>query len=145
MGRPVIAPYLDASAIIYLVEGSSGVREAVAGFLAEAESHAAGRLVTSRLSLLECRVKPLRVGDSELLATYDAFFVSGRLVVVDVLAAVIDRATRLRAQHGFKTPDAIHLATAIEAGADGFVTGDAALARCAGLRVEVVSPTAPPR
>jgi len=36
------------------------------------------------------------------------------------LSRMFDRATELRAQHGFKTPDAIHLASAIEAGADAF-------------------------
>lgn len=136
------APYLDASAIIYLVEGAVAAREAVARRIADAERDPAGRLFTSQLSRLECRVKPRRLGDAALLATYDAFFTRARIEVVEITAAVIDRATELRARHGFKTPDAVHLACAIEAGADGFVTGDAALARCTDIRVDVVSPTA---
>jgi predicted nucleic acid-binding protein len=36
--------------------------------------------------------------------------------VLDVSAKVIDRATELRARHGFKSPDAIHLATALVRG-----------------------------
>ena len=63
-----------------------------------------------------------------------------RLVVVDVTAAVIDRATDLRVKYGFKTPDAIHLASAIVESADVFLTGDVALARCTEVTVEVVSP-----
>ena len=46
----------------------------------------------------------------------------------------------LRARHGFKTPDAIHRATAIEAGAEAFLTGDAGLATCTDVSVEVFSP-----
>lgn len=105
-----------------------------------AERDPAGRLLTSQLSRLECRVKPLRAGDTALLATFDAFFTRARLVVAEVTAAVIDRATDLRARYGVKTPDAIHLASALETGADVFITGDAALARCTELPVEIVLP-----
>jgi predicted nucleic acid-binding protein len=137
----VIAPYLDASAIIYLVEGSASARDLVARSVGGAERDPAGRLLTSRLSTLECRVKPLRAGDKALLATYDTFFTRARLVIVEVTASVIDKATDLRARYGFKTPDALHLATAIEGKADVFVTGDAAFTRCTELRVEIVSST----
>jgi len=85
-------------------------------------------------------VKPVRDRDAAILATYDAFFTRARLTIVDVTAAVLDRATELRARHGFKVPDAIHLASAIEAGADVFLTGDAGLAKCPDVRVEIVSP-----
>jgi predicted nucleic acid-binding protein len=140
----VIAPYLDASAIIYLVEGAAGARALVAARIAGAERDPSGRLLTSRLSRLECRVKPLRAADAALLVTYDAFFARGRLVVVDVTGPVIDRATELRVKYGFKTPDALHLASAILGGADVFVTGDVALGRCTEVKVEIVSPVAPP-
>lgn len=141
----MIAPYLDASAIIYLVEGGVGARGLVAERIAAAERDASGLLLTSRLSRLECRVKPLRAADAPLLATYDDFFVRGRLVVVEVTGTVIDRATELRVKYGFKTPDAIHLASAIVGSADVFLTGDAALARCTEMKVEIVSPAAPTR
>lgn len=136
----MIAPYLDTSAIIYFVEGSAAARARIATLLATAESAPTGQLITSRLSRLECRVKPLRDGNAALLTTYDAFFTRTRLAIVDVTAAVLDRATELRARHGFKTADAIHLASAIEAGADGFLTGDASLAKCPDLAVEIIAP-----
>jgi hypothetical protein len=54
----------------------------------------------------------LRMSDAALLGRYDAFFRRRRrLQIVDVSAAVIERATDLRARYRFKTPDAIHLAT----------------------------------
>jgi predicted nucleic acid-binding protein len=52
---------------------------------------------------------------------------------------VVETATALRAAHGFRPPDAIHLATAILAKADVFLTGDRNLARCPGLKVEVLA------
>jgi predicted nucleic acid-binding protein len=45
----------------------------------------------------------------------------------------------LGASHGFKTADAAHLATAIEDRADVFLTGDAGLTKCPGIRVELIS------
>lgn len=66
------------------------------------------------------------------------FFGGVELVLAEVSAAVIDRATDLRAKYNLKTPDAIHYATAIEVGALAFLTGDRALARCSEVLVEVL-------
>ena len=96
-------------------------------------------LMTSRISRLECRSKPTRDRDAALLARYDAAFARTR--IVDVTAPIIERATELRARYGFRSPDAIHLATAINEGADVFITGDAALARCTEIAVDVLTPT----
>ncbi len=95
--------------------------------------------MTSRLSRLECRTKPLRAGDTGLLADYERFFTARRLLIAELSAAVVERATELRARYGFKTPDALHLATALIQRAGTFLTGDAALARCTELTVEVVT------
>jgi uncharacterized protein len=103
----------------------------------------ASRLVTSQLARLECRVKPMRDGDHDLLERYDRLFGASRVAVLDVSARVIDRATELRARHGFKSPDAIHLATALECAATEFWTGDAALSRCIDIPVKVLLAAGP--
>ena len=64
--------------------------------------------VTSELTRLECRVKPLRQGDAELLAVFDAFFAEAATVVA-LTREVIDRAAGLRARYGAMTPDAASL------------------------------------
>ena len=51
---------------------------------------------------------------------------------------MIERATEIRARYGFKTPDALHLATAVEGAADVFLTGDSNLASCKEVVVEVI-------
>ena len=63
--------YLDASCIIYLVEASSPFHDVSVQRILQYNSAA---MITSTLSCLECRVKPLRVGDAPLVARYDAFF-----------------------------------------------------------------------
>ena len=129
--------YLDAGAIIYGIEGGSDLRKAVLTRVAQAES-SGGAIMTSRLSRLECRVRPLREGQSAMIALYDEFFLRRSLHVADIGAAVIDLATDLRVRYGMKTPDAIHIATAIECGADLILTGDRAMSRCKEVKVELV-------
>jgi predicted nucleic acid-binding protein len=46
---------------------------------------------------------------------------------VDTTYEIADRAARLRAEYRLATPDAIHIATAIESGATLFVTNDSEL------------------
>jgi len=129
--------YLDACSLIYLTEGAAGWRSAVEARLRTLSATAG--LMTSRISRLECRSKPTRDRDAALLARYDAAFARTR--VIDVTGPIIERATELRARYGFRSPDAIHLATAIDEGADVFITGDAALARCTEIAVDVLTPT----
>ena len=127
--------YLDACSIIYLTEGAAPWRSAVEARL-KALPPTTG-LVTSRISRLECRSKPTRDRDVALLARYDAAFAQAR--IVEITAAIIELATDLRARYGFRSPDAIHLATAIDGGAGVFITGDASLARCKEIPVDVLT------
>ena len=129
--------YLDANSIIYLVEAVNPFHATVAARLLPYRTDLESRIVTSRLSRLECRIQPLRNTDTRLLADYAAFFSMERLIISEVTANVIEQASDLRVRYNFKTPDAIHLATAIEEKADFFLTGDRTLARCVEVKVEV--------
>jgi predicted nucleic acid-binding protein len=129
--------YVDANVVIRLVEGTPAARTNLEARLA-ASRGVAGSILTSLLTRLECRVMPLRTGDRALLALYDGFFTEPEMAVHEITPAVIDKATELRAAHRFKTPDALHLATAILAGATAFLTGDRGLLRCAEVPVEVL-------
>ena len=140
MARAVKRLYVDASCIIYLTEGTSALTSPMRDRIGDHLSESTNRLVTSLLSRLECRVQPLREQNAAALAAYDDFFRGERLEVIDINAAVIERATELRARYGFKTPDALHLATAIVQNADAALTGDANWQRCAEITVEVIKP-----
>jgi predicted nucleic acid-binding protein len=138
VGQALNRIYLDASYIIYLIEAADPFHAAVAARLVHHGSPSAV-IVTSRLSRLECRTRPLREGNRSVLEAYETFFSSSRLVLAEIDRLVIERATALRAHQGFKTPDAIHLATAIDEEATVFLTGDVELVRCGELNVDVVS------
>ena len=119
---------LDSSALIYYVEGSSDSRYRIAARLELAFRKPGSHAVASKLGRLECRVKPLREGNREILAAYERLFCLERLELVDVTGSILDRATILRATRRFGALDAIHLATALEHQVDVFLTGDIALA-----------------
>ena len=126
--------YLDTAPVIYVVEQ---VRDLVA-VVEDRLNKPDAVLVASDLTRMECRVKPLKDGDTELLADYDGFFEGAVTEIVTLSRSVMNRATEIRARYGYKTPDAIHLAAALEAGCDVFLTNDHALDRFKGIAVEVV-------
>lgn len=129
--------FFDACALIYRFEGIAAFQAAAARVVAEARrEHPHARPACSRLSRLECRVKPLRQGDQELLRRYEQFFADPHLRMVDLDAGVIEHATRLRAATGLKTPDALHAACALSLPSPVlFITGDLGFERVPGLAV----------
>lgn len=137
--------FLDASAVIYAVEGTAAWAEAVKQQLRQladsAEPSAGGlQLAISRLSWLECRVGPLRRRDADALARFEAFFLHPDLEWVELSAAVVEKATHLRAEHNLRTPDALQAASCLQLGADAvMVSGDAAFQRVPALRLALVS------
>ena len=79
----------------------------------------------SRLSYLECRIKPLRENDQFLLDLYDQFFTANNLGIIELDAQVIDTATHFRVQYNLRTPDALQVASALTITGDKcLITGD---------------------
>ncbi len=134
------AIYWDSCVAIYRVENVAPWAATLVQWLASLDANAS--LHVSDLTRMECRLAPLRAGNRELLDLYDDFFARPDLASVDLTWPVFDRATTLRATHRLKTPDALHLAAAIEAGCDQFWTNDKRLAAAAAghLDVRALSP-----
>jgi len=72
------------------------------------------------------------------LAQFDVFFSGVEISLIEVTASVVELATEIRAKHNLKTPDALHYASAMEARANVFLTGDRVLARCSDVAVEIL-------
>jgi uncharacterized protein len=115
--------YLDSCILIYLVDGPDSFSHPVAEALRAA---AQATFCFSDLVRLECLVDPVRRGDTEKRALFEAQF--HRLTPLALTSSVFDLATELRAQHRLKTPDALHAAAAIFNGCDEFWTNDRQLA-----------------
>jgi predicted nucleic acid-binding protein len=129
--------YFDSVIVIYLLDhiGSFQVR---ADARLKALEAAGDQVAVSDLTRLECRVKPMARGDKVKLAAFDAFFARPDVRLAPLPTAVYDRATALRAAHNFKLADSLHLAAAIEARCDRFLTNDARLSRCTDIPIEVL-------
>jgi predicted nucleic acid-binding protein len=136
-----VIAFFDASALIYLIEGSEPFAGRVRNQLAVlAEAHPDMGAAVSRLSWLECRVRPMKNDDGAVLALFDAFFARPDLVWVELDRDVVELATAIRVRHGLRTPDALQAASCLQLGADHLLlTGDASFQRVQGLNVAVLA------
>jgi predicted nucleic acid-binding protein len=133
--------FLDANALIYLLEGEAERARRVQNCLQElAATHGRVTMAMSRLSWMECRIKPLRSADTALLSRYDSFFATPDLRWMELDRGTVELATTLRACHGLRTPDALQAASCLKTGTPhAFITGDRAFAKVPGLACRWVS------
>ena len=131
---------LDANIIIYRVEAVEPFNHHVRTAVLELVTlHPNAVFAVSRLSMLECLVKPLRDQNNPDIDRYRAFFTSAGLQIIEINAPVIETATLLRARHGLRTPDAIQAASALSIkGPVTFLTGDRQFSKVPGLNVKLV-------
>jgi predicted nucleic acid-binding protein len=129
--------YCDSVIFIYYLDHVGPLQVRAANRLAAMQA-AGDRVAVSDLVRMECRVMPVRLGDTAKLALYDAFFAQSDVRVVPLTTAVLDRATAIRAKHSFKTIDSINLAAAVEGGCDRFLTNDLQLASFPDIAVEIL-------
>lgn len=129
---------LDTAPLIYFIEQNETYLEQVRAFF-QAMSRGEFQVVTSTLTLTEVLVHPLRAGNLELAAQYrDIVLDQENLTTLPVSAEIAELAAQLRAMQNLRTPDAIQVATAIQAGATFFLTNDARLATVPDLEVLVL-------
>ncbi len=137
-GLPALA--FDTPLWIHWVEQNRRFLPAVAPLVRDLSE---GRIVvvTSILAVVEILTGVFAKGDELRARRYrDLFDNTEGIAVLDVDRAIGEGAARLRARYGLRTPDAIHLATAVAARASAFVTTDRRLARVRELDVRVLRP-----
>ncbi len=124
--RPGATVYLDTNAIIYLTEGNPAFKVSIEGLFIEIE-RAGARLVTSELTFTEVLVLPFRVGNDDLVAAYERLL-DTLIEPIPLGRQELFLAVKLRANTPrLRTPDSLHLATAMLLDADFFVSGDAGI------------------
>jgi predicted nucleic acid-binding protein len=79
----------------------------------------------------------MKRGDESTLRQFDDFFAAQGVEKIPLGMAEFDLATRIRSSHGTKTPDALHLATALLGGCKEFWTNDSRLKAAARGRLEI--------
>ena len=129
---------LDTTPLIYFIEENPTYLEIVRPFF-EAMDRGDFRVVTSVVTLLEVLVRPFRLGEMRLAQQYrDILLNAEGLTTIALSQEIAERASRLRAVHNLRTPDAIQVATAIQAGSSSLLTNDARLASLPSLQVLVL-------
>lgn len=121
--------YVDTSALIYAIEIPLAYPGLQTKFL---DLFVRGQLtmVTSWITFAEVLMKPLQTGDGTVEAGYRTLFVpSARFEILPVDRDISELAASVRAQHGLKLPDALHIATGMVAGCTRYLTGDAKWAK----------------
>jgi len=121
--------YIETAPLIYYVEENPAYIAAMQAIF-EAVENSSIEFVSSVLTLTEVLVQPLKHDNAYLVQEYrDILTRSHGFRLHDVTASVAESAARLRAQYDLRTPDAIHIAAAIDSGCDAFLTNDAAIRR----------------
>ncbi len=125
--------YLDSCVVTYAVEDHGARGDEVRRQLIESTDVV---VAISPLVILECLVGPLREENLVLHDHYVRALKQFRLLRLEPEHFV--RAAELRARHGIRTPDALHLAAAQLHGCDQLWTNDNRMAAAAsGLSVVV--------
>ena len=140
MGLKPLRVYFDACSAIYLVEEHPVFAPMIEARLAECTKTAEVFLQVSELAEMECLVMPLRKKNQPLLEKFRLWF--EQVEILPVPRAAFQRAAQLRADFaGLKTPDALHLATALHSGSDEFWTNDNRLSHIAPSLIKDITTT----
>lgn len=136
MGQKVVA--LDTSVFIYVLEAHPVYAHPAMALLARIRDGAWSGVFAS-VGMIELLTGPKQAGRVDLAVAYERHLAAfPNLEIAPLSERVIWLASDLRAKYGIRTPDAIHLATALAAGADEFITNDKALRKVQELSVVMV-------
>jgi len=126
---------LDTAPLIYFLERHPVYLPLIGPFF-EAIERGEIEIVTSTITLTEVLVHPLRHQDRALARQDSRILLNASHVqTLAVSPRIAIDAAELRAKWGYRTPDAIQLATARVGNAAFFVTNDDDLVSTAGLQV----------
>ena len=129
---------VDTAPLIYFVEKHPTYFDRVAAiFKLISEGAISG--VSVMLTLTEVLSQPMKLGNGKLVADYEDILTNSpgfRLLPID--AATARLAADLRARYNLKTPDALHMATALQSRCEAFLTNDLGIKRVTELRVLVL-------
>ena len=126
---------VDAAIFIYFIAAAPAWLPAITPLFRAADT-GQRELVTSAGTLLEVLVVPYRANNKALADRYEALLTRSRGIrLIDLTRDQLRRAAQLRALTGVRTPDALQLTAAHDAGCTAFVTNDRRLPAVSGLRI----------
>ncbi len=131
---------LDTAVWIYLLEEHPRYVKAAEALLRRVHSGELGAVFSS-IGLIEILTGPKQLGRYDLATQYRELITSfPHLTIVGMNESIVELASELRARYRVATPDAIHLATAIDAKAGIFYSNDKALKKVREITVKDLGP-----
>ncbi|MFB6182396.1 MAG: type II toxin-antitoxin system VapC family toxin [Candidatus Magasanikbacteria bacterium] len=116
--------YLDVMIFIYYFEENLEFLDQVTAIF-EAIEQDRNKGFVSKLIFSELLVHPYKKDMNRLIVNYIDFLHNyPNLKLIPAKEEILINSASLRAQHNLSTPDAIHTASAIEAGCTGLITAD---------------------
>jgi predicted nucleic acid-binding protein len=95
-------------------------------------------IVSSELTLMEALVGSLKSGNTTLERAFEQALLGTDMRLLPITQAILREAARLRATTKLRTPDALHAATAQQAGCVLFVTNDVGFRGVASLPLVIL-------
>ena len=129
--------YIDTVTLIYTVERYPAYWSLLEPLWLAAQTGTI-EIVSSELILMEAIVGPLKSGNTALEKVFEQAILGTRMRLLPISHPILRQAARLRATTRLKTPDALHAATAQQAGCGLFVTNDAGFRGIASLPLVIL-------
>ncbi|MBJ6609810.1 MAG: type II toxin-antitoxin system VapC family toxin [Candidatus Thiothrix moscowensis] len=127
--------YFDTNPFIYFVEGHEIFFDAVKP-LFEMIDRDEITACTGELTLTELLIKPCRDGTHDIIAEYEGLLLhSGYFSVFGLSMTTFLKAARIGGETLMRTPDALHMAMALENSCDFFITNDKRIRSYQGVTV----------
>ena len=127
--------FIDTAPLIYFFEAHPKYQNLLSELFDQVVEQQC-QMVTSLITYVEIVTAPLKSGDEKLAGKYREFFTNSSHIKVHAFdLAIADETAKIRALYGFKTPDAIQLATAKMMGADLVLSNDLQWKKIKELRI----------
>lgn len=129
--------FLDTAPVIYFVERNPRFVNLVDPIFERLETDITA--VVSPITLAECLVGAIRLGSENLEQAFVDVLQQDEVMFVEINPVIAREGARIRVRYNLQLPDALQVATALNANCDAFLTNDDALKRVTELRVLVVN------
>jgi predicted nucleic acid-binding protein len=130
--------YTETAPLIYYVEENPSYVAKMDAIIEAIEDRPI-EAVSSVITLTEVLTRPVKLGNTRLEREYrDILLHSGGFRLLTITARIAESAAALRARYNLRTPDALHVAAAIDVRCDAFLTNDTGIKRVTEIAVLVL-------
>lgn len=130
--------YIETAPFIYYVEDHQVYGDLMENIFDVVERESI-EVSTSVITLAEALTKPLKSGDKKVEHAYRTLLQQTQQIsLATITVSMAERSADLRGRYNLRTPDALHLAAALETRCDSFLTNDLGLRRVKELTILVL-------